>query len=312
MTRPKTINGLVVCVLVLSLLLPGCVGARKSHQVNLQRLDPSMSEPVALAASANTQLRIGSAALISPVETLKSYSALYGYMAREVGRSVEVVQRHTYAETNELVQSGGVEVALVCSYAYVLGQRDFGMEAIAVPVVKGHPEYYSYIIVRSDSGIATFDDLRGRTFAFTDPISTTGRLYPEGLLLDRGLTPDRFFRQTTFTYSHDNSIKAVDEGLVDGAAVDSLVYELTVKQDPQLGRRLVVIGRSEAYGAPPIVVNPKLQPELKQKLKQTLLTLHETPEGRRILAELDIERFVAPDDRWYDPVRRLAEKVRGK
>jgi phosphonate transport system substrate-binding protein len=292
------------------LVLAGCVGGKPPQVISLRKLDPAAADPVIPAEGQNAGLRIGSAALISPVETMRSYSALYNYIGQKVGLTPEVYQRRTYAETNELVRSGGVDMALVCSYAYVLGKQEFSMEAIAVPVVRGKAEYYSYIIVRSDSGIRSFDDLRGRAFAFTDPISTSGRLYAEGLLVDRNTTVQEFFRQTTFTFSHDNSIKAVAEGVVDGAAVDSLVYEQKVKQDPDLGRKLKIIERSLPFGAPPIVVNPKLEPELKRKLQATLLTMHATPEGQRVLADLDIERFVPADDHWYDSVRALAQKVR--
>lgn len=308
----KMVRRLLATVLCLCFTLAGCAGTKSYPVVRLRRLDPAPVDAPVSSPSLKEQLRVGSAALISPVETMKSYSALYNFVAREVGRSAEVFQRHTYAETNELVRAGGVDVALVCSYAYVVGQREFGMEAIAVPMIRGRPEYYSYVIVRADSGIASFDELRGRSFAFTDPISTSGRLYAEGLLVDRNTTPQQFFRQTTFTFSHDNSITAVHDGLVDGAAVDSLVYEQKVRQNPDLGRRLVIIAQSSPFGAPPIVVNPKLDQALKHRLQETLLSMHASPEGQRILADLNIERFVAPDDHLYDSVRQLAEKVRGK
>lgn len=302
----------VAVLLALSLLAAACSTGGRYQKVSLRKVDPTVLESAIATTSAVNQLRVGSAALISPVETMRSYSNLYTYLAQTVGRTAEVYQNRTYAETNELVRAGGVDIALVCSYAYVVGQRDFGMEAIAVPVVQGKPEYYSYVIVRSDSGITNFDQLRDRSFAFTDPISTSGRLYAEGMLVDRQSTAQRFFRQTTFTFSHDNSIKAVDDGVVDGAAVDSLVYDQKVSQNPELGKRLTIIAKSPPFGAPPIVVNPKLDPELKQKLQDALLKMNDTPEGQRILAELNTERFVAPDDHWYDSVRTLAEKVRGQ
>jgi phosphonate transport system substrate-binding protein len=305
--------GYLTLLLIAAIAASGCSLSTKHYEkVSLRNVDSTVLESAIATTSASSQLRVGSAALISPVETMRSYSNLYNYLARDVDRTAEVYQRHTYAETNELVRAGGVDIALVCSYAYVVGQREFGMEAIAVPIVRGKPEYYSYVIVRADSGIKTFDGLRDHSFAFTDPISTSGRLYAEGLLVDRQTTAQQFFRQTTFTFSHDNSIKAVDDGVVDGAAVDSLVYDQKIKQDPQLGQRLTIIAKSAPFGAPPIVVNPKLAPVLKQKLQQTLLTMHTTPEGQRILAELDTERFVPPDDHWYDSVRSLAEKVRGQ
>ena len=75
-------------------------------------------------------------------------------------------------------------------------------------------------------------------------------------------TPDSFFRKYVFTYSHDNSIKSVAEKLVDGAAVDSLVYDYTVARSPLFSAKTRVIQKSGPYGIPPVVVHPGLNPEL--------------------------------------------------
>ena len=83
--------------------------------------------------------------------------------------------------------------------------------------------YHSYFIVNTNSSIQSFDALKGKTFAFTDPHSNTGCLVPTYVLAKRGETPDSFFKEAFFNNSHDNSIKAVAQGLSDGAAVDSLI-----------------------------------------------------------------------------------------
>lgn len=94
---------------------------------------------------------------------------------------------------------------------------------------------YSVLIVPADSPARTMADLRGKVFAFTDPMSNTGRTYPTYLVRQLGQTPETFFARTFFTYSHDDAIHAVADGLADGAAVDSLVYDFAVARDPALG-----------------------------------------------------------------------------
>lgn len=95
-------------------------------------------------------------------------------------------------------------------------------------------------------------DLKGKVFAFTDPISLAGRVYPTSLVESLGSAPDAFFSRTFFTYSHDEAIYAVANGLADGASVDSLVYDYAIIRDPALTQKVKVIHRSPAFGIPPV------------------------------------------------------------
>ena len=257
-------------------------------------------------------LRVAISSMTSPKETFKSYQDLLTYLGAQVDRPVELVQRKTYAEVNDLVRDGVIDLAFVCTGAYVEGQRDFGMEILAVPMVRGEARYRAYIIVPSDSLVQDLDQLQGRIFAFTDPDSNTGRLVPTYLLLQKGQTPEAFFRKVVYTYSHDNSIKAVADKLVDGASVDSLVYEYILTHKPELARRTKVIWRSDAFGAPPVIVHPSLNGELKARLREILLEMHTDPRGRTILDELLIDRFVEPEMAAYEPVREMLLTMRGQ
>ena len=179
-------------------------------------------------------------------------------------------------------------------------------------MVGGEALYRSYVIVPADSSAARLEDLRGKMYAFSDPDSNSGRLVPTYLLVQMSETPESFFRKVVYTYSHDKSIKAVADKLVDGASVDSLVYDYTASRDPTLAARTRVILRSEPFGAPPVVVNPALASDLKTRLRETILGMHEDPQGRAILDGLMIDRFVVPDQSSYEPIREMLRKVRGQ
>jgi phosphonate transport system substrate-binding protein len=222
---------------------------------------------------------------------------------------VQIVQRRNYAETNELVRRGEVDLAFVCTSAYVAGHDAFGMTLLAAPVVGGESVYYSYLIVPRDSSAQSMQDLRGSVFAFTDPMSFTGRVYPTSLVQRLGETPESFFERTFYTYSHDDAILAVAQGLADGAAVDSLVLEFAMDRDPSLRDHVRVIHRSPPFGIPPVVVGPDVRPQLRATLQAILLHMGETSEGRQVLAELDIDGFVLIEDQVYGAVRDLVEQV---
>ena len=173
-------------------------------------------------------------------------------------------------------------------------------------------EYKSLFIVPVDGSSQTLEDLRGKVMAFTDPESNTGCLVPSAVLVNRGYDPRTFFEKVVFTGSHDRSIHAVAIGAVDGAAVDSLVWESNIHEEPSLADRVRVIWESEPFGPPPIVVPVGLEESLENSLRNAFLALDKDEAGRGILSEIGIKRFVParPDD--YRTVVELYEQLEAR
>jgi phosphonate transport system substrate-binding protein len=292
------------------LLLASCAPSHDAASQPLQAVDLSVRTALPQAAEAEiTPLRLGVAAIISPAGTAESYDALARYLGDRLGRPVELVQRRTYGEMNDLIEATAVDVAFVCTSAYIEGHDRFGMELLAAPRIDGDTVYYSELIVPANSDAQSMADLAGRVFTFTDPISFTGRVYPTWLLQEMGETPESFFARTFFTYSHERAIQAVAAGVADGAAVDSLVLDYARRRDPGLAGQLRVIHRSPAFGIPPVVTPPDLPMHQKALLLDLLLGMHQDPAGRLILDDLGIEQFVLVEDGAYAGVRELTAEV---
>lgn len=290
------------------LLLLGCNNQENIPYIQLSEAGvPSNFEP---GEPTRLPLRVAVAAVISPRATLESYQPMMDYLSSRLDRPVELIQRGTYAETNDLVRSGAVDLAFVCGGAFVEGERNFGMELLVAPQVKEQTVYYSYIIVPSESSAQMIEDLRRMTFAFSDPLSNSGHLAPRWRLSQIGETEDSFFNKTIFTYSHDNSIQAVADNLVDGAAVDSLVYDFLVDQGSPLTERVRIIERLGPYGIPPVVVHPDIDPELRATLRNILLEIHQDTGGKETLVRLNIDRFVDLELSAYDSLREMAGILR--
>jgi phosphonate transport system substrate-binding protein len=261
-------------------------------------------------ASSAPPLRIVLASITSPQEARVYYSDLINYIGGKLEMPVEVIQCKTYGEANDLVRAGNADVAFVCTYAYVLGHDEFGMNLLGIPEIQGRRNYQAYIVVRKDSGIKRFDELRGKTFAFTDPISTTGTLYPLYLVKALGGTPESFFGRYFYTYSHDYALRSVADNLADGASIDSTVWDYLIATNPGLVANLQIIERSPAYGMPPVTMRPSLSKTTQDKLRQIFFNMNGEPDGQKILAKLHIDRFVAADDAMYNQVRELAAMVK--
>ena len=298
--------------LVMLLLMAAASCARGDAPLRIRLSDLEVETPQPSTNDPDSQvLRIAVAAVISPRETFDTYRDLLNYLGRKLDRPVELVQGKTYAEINDLVRSRDLTAALVCTNPYLEGQEAFGMEALAIPVIRGKPVYYSYLIVRQDGDIQSLAEVRGKTFAFTDPLSNSGRLAPLYQLALLGERPETFFRRYIFTYSHDNSIEAVAEGVVDGAAVDSLIYDYLQTTNPALVARTRIIHRSPLMGAQPVGVPKNLDPETKQALRELFLGLDLDPTGRGILKKLGVDRFIPGDDSLYDSIRKMLQVVEG-
>ncbi len=250
-------------------------------------------------------LKVAVGAMISPKETFVYYRQLLDYISGNLGRDIELVQRKTYQEINELLGQGQIDLAFICSGPYVTGKEKYGFELLATPQVQGSHFYRSYLIVNKESPFQRLEDLRGRVFAFTDPKSNTGKLVPTYWLAQMDERPESFFGKTIYTYSHDNSTLAVARALVDGAAIDSLIWEYYHHKNPVFTAKTKIIKKSDPYGIPPLVASGNLKQESKARIRQLLLSMHEEPEGKRILSELMIDRFMAPKEEWYDGIRQM-------
>ncbi|MBI5095245.1 MAG: PhnD/SsuA/transferrin family substrate-binding protein [Candidatus Hydrogenedentes bacterium] len=254
-------------------------------------------------------LRVAVAPLLSPRRTMELYGPLTEFLARRVGRTPMLLQRHCYGDINELLRWGQCDVAVVGTYALVQGERDFGMEILAVPEAGGIGGHCSYIIAPQSSTASSLLDLRGKRFAFVDFLSDTGWLFPATWLIEHAEDPRNFFREQVITEAHDTSIRAVAKGFVDAAAVDSVIYDRMLKEHNWTERDTKVITVSPAFGLPPLVVHPALDPILRQMLGEALFEMGGDEDGRKALSLLGVDRFVPGNPSAYDDVRRQADKV---
>jgi phosphonate transport system substrate-binding protein len=294
--------------LIIILLLSAC--SQIQAKTPVPSIDLTNLQPLPTPADMEMKpLRVAIAAVISPKGSAESYAPLLDYLSAKLGRPVERIQRRTYAEVNDLLRTGDVDLAFVCTSSYLLGHEQFGLELLVVPRVNGKATYNANIIVGAQSPAKELADLKGKVFAFTDPTSFSGRVYPSYLLHQMGFLPELFFSRTFFTYSHDKAIYAVAEGQADGASVDSLVYDFALKRDPTLAERVRIIHVSPDFGIPPVVVSPSIRPQLRAALTEILLGMNFDPEGQIALRALDYDGFVTSSDDNYKSAKEIESSV---
>lgn len=268
------------------------------------------------AINNETAVKAAIASVVSPKESYAYYEEMVQYISKKLGGTVKIVQKRSYSEVNELIKNNEIDFAFVCSGAYIDGNKEFGMKLLVAPKMYGRTTYNSYIIVQNNSNYTNFIELRGKRFAFSDPLSNSGKLYPAYRLALMNETPESFFgadekgrNNSFFTYSHDSSIISVAEGLAEGAAVDSLVYEYMRNTKPEVISKTRMLEFSPPFGIPPVVVPKDIDPFLEQRLKDIFLNMDKDEEGRGILLKIKIDKFVNIEDNAYDSVREMRKRT---
>ncbi len=287
-------NILLIFILLFVLMFSGC---EKEKPVKESKIIKENIE--------KETIKISVGAMITPSEGFNYYFKLLKYIERKLQYKVKYIDRKDYGEINSMLKSKDIDASFVCSGPYVEGHDDFGLELLVVPQAYGKTEYYSYIIVHSQSPINSLEELRGKTFAFTDPQSNTGEIVPTYILSTMNETPESFFKKTIFTYAHDKSIEAVANKIVDGAAVDHLIWKYMELTSPEVTTKTKIIKKSQPFGIPPFVTRPGFDPHLKKRIKEILLHLHENEEGLELLKGMMIDKFVDVEDSHYNSIREM-------
>jgi phosphonate transport system substrate-binding protein len=260
------------------------------------------------AASTEPPIRFGLTAVVL-TENLRFLDQWSEYLGHKMGRKVEFVLRKSYREVMDLLNSGSIEFAWICGYPYVQKRKPESLQLLSVPIYRGQPRYHSYIIVHHRSPYRRFGDLKGKIFAFSDPDSNSGFLYPLTLVTEKGEKPETFFRQAFFTFNHAETVQAVSEQVADGGAVDSYIWEYLAVFNPEITEKTRIIKKSPSFGFPPIVSRLGVNTNTVKLMKSTLENMEEDLTGRALLGQLKLDGFGHYSDALFNEIRAMANTV---
>ncbi|MZH02903.1 MAG: phosphate/phosphite/phosphonate ABC transporter substrate-binding protein [Nitrospinae bacterium] len=207
----------------------------------------------------------------------------------------------SYAAVIEAMGSGKVDIGWLATFSYVLAHDKYGVQLLLVVQRFGSPFYRGQIMVRADSGIQDLSGLKGKRFAFVDPASTSGHLYPKTLLLSQGVDPERL--KSVFAGSHNAVVLSIYKGEVDGGAAYDGSRSAVAKTFPDVFDKVKVIAYTKEIPNDTVSVRKQLPENLKIKIREGLKTVSHSPEGSKVLKKLyGISGFTDLDG-LFDPVR---------
>lgn len=266
----------------------------------------SLSLPLFTSVSAQAEevLRIGLIPSEDAQSMIESSKQVLDQLQAQLGMPVKPFVATDYNGVIEALRSKKLDVAYLGPFSYVLANKLAGAEAFAVAVTRktGKSAYHSLIISRADSPIKSLADLKGQTFAFVDPSSASGHLFPKAGLEQAGFQPESLFSRMIFSGSHDASILAVANRKVDAAAVADRILATAISQGQVKQDDLRVVWSSPDIPESPMVWRKDLDPALQQKIAAALANVKDVPWGDQGM----LNGFQPTTDAAYDVVRDTA------
>ena len=239
--------------------------------------------------------------------------ALYELVTEEVGRRLGVPCELVVEASYESCEKDENEVCFVCSLPYVTFERR-GLDLaipVAAPVLEGvryggRPIYFSDVIVHRDSPFQSFLDLRGRSWAYNEPLSHSGYGITRYHLVRLGET-NGFFGEVVEAGFHQEAIRMVAQGDVDGSAIDSQVLGMELRDHPDLAEQVQVVEALGPSTIQPVAVSRRVPEDAREAIREVLVTMAEDPAVRERLSGALVERFVPVDPGSYDDIRMMVD-----
>ena len=257
-----------------------------------------------------TSLKWGLIPADDAAEMIRNYQTVVDYLEEKLDIEIELQVTADYTAAIEAMRNKHIDMAWFGPFSYIIAAREANGEALVNGMRRDtHKSTYRTVFVtRFDSGIESIDDLKGRSFAFVDPASTSGNLMPRKVLMDHGIDPENDFSTMYYAGTHNGVEMAVKNGTVDAGADSDTSYYRMINEgqiDPEVN---VIIYESEPIPGSPIVVRGDLPQDLKDRIQQALIDMDEQT-LHQVKGWGDIEKYVKVTDSDYDVIREIEETL---
>jgi phosphonate transport system substrate-binding protein len=235
------------------------------------------------------------------------YEYTIAHVSQKLNYPMELIAGSSYGEL------AGADFSFLCGLPYVLRtaprNTDSGITAIVAPVLRGEryqdrPIYFSDVIVRRDSSLQSFADLRGHSWAYNEPESQSGYGITRYWLARMGET-NGYFGKVVKAGFHQAAIRMVADGEVDAAAIDSLVLTVELRDHPELALAVRVIDCLGPSTIQPFVAATHVDPVFRADVQAVMAEMHNEPAAAEVLHRGCIDRFVTMQDGDYDDIRLM-------
>ncbi len=261
-------------------------------------------------AAAQAVLRVSAIPDEAPTELQRKFKPLGDYLAKETGRKVEFAPVTDYAAVVESLATRKLDMAWLGGFTFV--QTKLRTKGTAIPIVQRAEDekFISRFIVPIDSPAKTLADLRGKSFAFGSPASTSGHLMPRYFLLQGGINPEKDFRNVAYSGAHDATVAFVAGGKVEAGVLNASVWDKLMEQKNANALKVKVLAATPAYYDYNWTVRGDLDPALVKKLTAAFLKLDpNNPAHKEIMSLQRASKFIPTKASNYDGIENAARSA---
>jgi len=269
-----------------------------------------LSLPPSRAFAQLSVLKVSAIPDEAPTELQRKFKPLGEYLERQTGLKVEFVPVTDYAGVVESLAAGKLDMAWLGGFTFV--QAKIRTHGAVIPIVQRAEDekFTSRFIVPVDSPARSLADLKGKTFAFGSPSSTSGHLMPRYFLLQAGIDPDKDFTRVAFSGAHDATVAFVAGGKAQAGVLNSSVWDKLAEAKDANAQRVRVLATTPPYFDYNWTVRGGLDPALVKKITDAFLKLDpDDPAQRELMALQRASRFVPTRASNYDGIERAARSA---
>ncbi len=236
-----------------------------------------------------------------------TYQPLADYLAKKLGRAVKLRTVDTWEGLAKSLASGETDLALMGPWGYVLANHHAGAEVVSTILYQGRPEYFAIMVTHPKSGINSIDDLKGKTFAFSDKGSTSGYLIPSHEFFKRGIDPEKFFSKVIHT-KHQAIQAQVTRGELDAGADFNRNRDTMIEQGFIKAADSKIFWTSAALPNDAFAVSNALARDkiFTAKLAAALADIGTLLKAQPNLLPNNYTGFVSKDNKYYAPIKDAA------
>jgi len=267
---------------------------------------------VAASAWAHAQqvLRVTTIPEEAATEQVRKFGPIAAYLEKKLGMKVEFTPVSDYPAAVETLVNKKVDVAWLGGFTFVQANIRSGGKIIPIAQREEDTRFQSVFIAKTDSGIKTLADLKGKQVSFGSQSSTSGHLMPRHFLLQAGLNPEKDFRRVAYSGAHDATIASVVSGKVDAAALDITVWKKFTSENKVDTKAVDVFYTTPGYFNYNWSVHADMPKAMQDKVKAALIALSPgVPEQADILKLNRATRYIETKPENYKGLETAAKSA---
>jgi len=266
--------------------------------------------PLAARAQPAGVLRVSAIPDEAPTELQRKFKPLGDYLKQETGLDVQFIPVTDYAAVVEGLATNKLDLAWLGGFTYV--QARLRTNGGVVPIVQRAEDakFTSRFIVPTNSTAKTLADLKGKTFAFGAPSSTSGSLMPRYFLLQAGIDPERDFKSVAFSGAHDATVAFVAAGRAEAGVLNASVMDKLLESKNANAEKVRVLAITPPYFDYNWTVRPGLDAAVTKKLTEAFLKLDPANPAMKEIMDLQrASKFIPTQNSNYDGIEAAARSA---